>query len=231
MWRATPKYKGERLKTKIFKTKKAAIEWEREQKDQAKEDELSSLRGPDLLTICSKYLIYAERYTKKVYEEKFSLINNRLLKYFDKDMPIEDITQESIEEYLDKQRKERSANAANKDRKNLLALWNKAVKTYGVESNPVSGTERFPHDRQPQYTPPTKDVLKLLAAATRKETAFLYAYIYTGARRSEIYRWIWNEDINFERRTYRLGTRKNRDGSMSYEWFPMPDELYEQLWW
>lgn len=231
MWRATPKYKGERLTTKIFKSKKAAIEWEREQKDQAKEEEISSLKGPDLLTICSKYLIYAERFTKKVYEEKYTLINSRLLKYYDKDMPIADITQESIEEYLEKQKKERSANAANKDRKNLLALWNKAVKTYGVESNPIAETEKYGHDREPQYTPPVEDVLKVLMVATRSERIVLDAFIQTGGRRSEIFRWTWIDDINFNSRQVRLGSRKTKDGSMKYRWVKMSDSLFQNLNW
>jgi integrase len=68
-------------------------------------------------------------------------------------------------------------------------------------------------------------------AANRKERIFLDCYLQTGARRSEIFRWTWIDDINFEKREYRLGTRKTKDGSMEYEYFPMSDELYESLWW
>ena len=39
------------------------------------------------------------------------------------------------------------------------------------------------------------------------------------------------EDINFDARQVRLGTRKTRDGSMEYEWVPMSSELYDQLMW
>ena len=112
-----------------------------------------------------------------------------------------------------------------------MSLWNWGTKFCGFVGNPIQIIEKFPHTRLFQYTPPTKDVLKLLAAATRKERVFLYSYIYTGARRSEIYRWTWVDDINFEKRAYRLGTRKTKDGSMQYEWFPIPDELHDELWW
>jgi integrase len=85
--------------------------------------------------------------------------------------------------------------------------------------------------KAPQYTPPQEDILKLLMAATREERIFLNCYLQTGARRSEIFRWTWVDDINFERREVRLGTRKTRDGSMSYETLPMSGELYQDLWW
>jgi hypothetical protein len=32
-----------------------------------------------------------------------------------------------------------------------------------------------------------------------------------------VLRWTWDEDINFEERWVRLGTRKNRSGEMVYE--------------
>ncbi|MCP4105875.1 MAG: tyrosine-type recombinase/integrase [Desulfobacteraceae bacterium] len=85
--------------------------------------------------------------------------------------------------------------------------------------------------RKAQYTPPTDDILKELAAATKDESVFLDCYLQTGARRSEVFRWTWTEDINFEKREYRLGTRKTKDGSMEYEWFPMSDDLYKSLCW
>jgi integrase len=70
-----------------------------------------------------------------------------------------------------------------------------------------------------------------LAVATREESVFLNAYLQTGARKSEIFRWTWAADVNFEWREVRLGTRKTRDGSMSFELLAMSDELHEELWW
>jgi integrase len=81
-----------------------------------------------------------------------------------------------------------------------------------------------------QTTPPTEHMLKVLAAANRAERIFLNCYLHTGARRSEIFRWTWVEDINFQKREVRLGTRETRNGSMEYEWLPMSDELHTELW-
>jgi integrase len=133
--------------------------------------------------------------------------------------------------YLNKRVRDQSGNAYNKDRKNLLAMWIWGRKILKIEDNPVVDIERMPWDRTRHYMPSTQDVLKVMAVATRGEGVFLYSYILTGARRSEIFRWAWHEDINFQRRQYRLGTRKTRDGSMEYQWFEMSDLLYDELWW
>lgn len=230
-WRATPFYKGSRLNTKLFPTKKEALAYEMEVKIAAEKSEQKELQGTDLMSFCIKYLDYATRYAPKVYKEK-KAVTERILPQWGPDKLVSEITPEDAQRYLDTQATERSANAANKDRKNLLAMWNKGVKFFGIKENPFATTERRSHDREPQYTPPSADVLKVLMVADRKERVFLDAYLQTGARRAEIFRWTWVDDINFERREYRLGTRKTADGSMQYEWFPMSEDLYKSLqWW
>lgn len=133
------------------------------------------------------------------------------------------------EVYLRDQKENRSANASNKDRKNLKAMWKKA-RIYGVQYNPFDETEKFSHDRVPPYTPPIEDVLRLLAVTTRPEKNFLDCYIQTGARRSEIYRLLWT-DVDFKRKTIRLGSRKTKDGSMKYRTLDLSEDLYKTLWW
>lgn len=232
-WRGTPIYKGVRGKTKLFDRKKDALEYEKIKKKSMAERFLNLPKGTDLMTFCTKYLDFAERFSEKVYQEKRGVVR-RLIKNYGKEKLVADIAIEDVETYLKKQSIDRSANAANKDRKNMMAMWNWAIKRPSLEvnQNPVAITEKLPHERMPQYTPSVEDVLKVLLAADRKTRVYLYAYIFTGARRSEIWRWKWDEDINFERRQYRLGTRKTRDGTMKYEWFIMPDELFNELqWW
>jgi integrase len=128
------------------------------------------------------------------------------------------------------QAKTRSPNAANKDRKNLLALWNWGVKTLDLDRNPCIKTDRFVHNRKPQYTPPEKDVLKVLACTSGQDRVFLICYMHTAARRTEIMRLTW-DDINFERSEVRLWTRKTRDHSLEGVWLPMNKTLSDALWW
>jgi integrase len=181
-----------------------------------------------LMALCNKYLDFATKYQPKVYDEKVSVCK-RLVNAWGKNFPVTLITEEMCEKYLSAQMKLRSANASNKDRKNLKAMWNKST-VYGIQSNPWNSTEKFAHDVAPPYTPPIEDVLRLLAVATRSEKIFLDCYIQTGARRSEIFRLLWT-DVDFNRRMIRLGTRKTKDGSMKYRNIEMSDSLYQSLWW
>lgn len=230
-WRGVVKIDGKRVAQKLFRLKRDAVKWEREERAVRKETEKRLSEGLDLITFCSKYTIYSERYSEKTYNEKKNLCV-RIVKEWGTDTLVDDITEEMAVDYLLAQKMNRSANASNKDRKNLLSMWSKGVKIWGVSKNIFAGTEKYPHDRVPQFTPSPEQVLKVLMAASRKERVLLYAYIQTGARRSELFRWTWVEDINFEKRKYRLGTRKTRDGAMRYEWFPMAQELYDELsWW
>jgi len=229
-WRATPHHKGIRGKTKLCGTKKEAQEWERQERDRLKSIVLRQQKGMDLLTMCGRYLDHAERYSPKTYQEKRGVCK-KILQAWGQDVIVDTITPGMAEIFLIAQKKIRSPNAANKDRKNLNAMFNHAIKIYGVKSNPFAATQNFPCDREPQYTPPVEDVLRLLAVCTRNERVFLDAYLQTGARRSEIFRWTWHDDINFEQRRVRIGTRKTKDGSMRYRWLDMSTELYESLWW
>ena len=102
---------------------------------------------------------------------------------------------------------------------------------HDLPTNPVSKTDRLPYDKPVQYILPEKDVIAMLEVTSPEERVFLLAYLDTGARRSEIFRWTWADDVNFEKRQVWLGTRKTRDGSMKYEWMPMTKALFNGLWW
>lgn len=155
----------------------------------------------------------------------------KLLKCWKPETLVTDITPAMVLSYLTAQAKKRSPHASNKDRKNMLAMFNFANKFLNLAVNPVLKVEKLPADSQPQYTPLTEDILKVLLASTKEEKVFLTSYLQTGARRSEIFRWTWSQDINFAKREVRLGTRKTKDGSMEYVWLPMSDELYTELYW
>ncbi len=229
-WQGQVRHQG-KLYRADFPTKHQAADWEARKRKELNQGTQSKTRtGMDLLDFCNKYLDHAElRFTKKVFKEKKALCETLIERW--KDIEVQAVTPEMVNEYLAEQAKKRSNNAHNKDRKNLLAMWNWGLKIVGLPNNPVALIDKLPHDRKPQYTPPTVDMLKVLATAKREERVLLSCYIQTAARRSEIFRWTWVEDINFEKRQIRLGTRKTRDGSMEYEWLRMSDELYDDLWW
>jgi len=228
-WRGVVTYDGKRHQA-LLSTKREAVAWENEKRRELKETSKRLQEGMDLLTFCTKYLDYSTRYTPKTYDEKRSLCR-KILSAWGHDFLVQDVTPEMVLSYLDERAKGQSNNAFNKDRKNLLAMWNWGHEILDFPSNPVVRIKKRPHDRAIQYVPPTEDVLRVLAVATGEERVLLECYLQTGARRSEIFRWTWVDDLNFEKRQCRLGTRKTKDGSMEYVWFPMTDELYDSLWW
>ncbi len=242
-YRATVYHQGKRY-TSLLATKKDAKNWEIQKKKELKQISKKQQNGMALLTLCTKYLDDAVKFQPKTYQEKKSLAR-RILKCFGPEYPVDDITPEMILSYLnkraslgDRQGKKNTLkntnHAFNRDRKNLMAMWYWGIDILDQMQgcyNPVQKIKERSHDRGAQYVPPTADVLKMLAAATAEERVFLKCYLQTAARRSEIFRWTWAEDINFERRMVRLGSRKNKDRSMKYDWLPMSDNLYDSLMW
>jgi integrase len=229
VWRGQVKWQGKIFRAD-FRTRREAADWETGKRQELQEaSQARNQTVTDFLNFSNSYLDDAKlRFTQKTYREKKSLCETLLALWGNPSL--QDITPETIRQYLNVQAQTKSANCYNRDRKNLLAMWTWGMNILGLENNPVAKIKRLPHDRTPQYTPPTEHILKVLAAANREERIFLNCYLQTGARRSEIFRWTWAEDINFEKREVRLGTRKTRDGSMEYEWLPMSDELHDELW-
>ncbi len=229
-WRATPKYRGERLPTKLFGTKREASAYEARQRKIAKDTEKRQRSGMDLLTFCGRYLDHATRFVDKVYREKKAL-TERILTEWGPDCLVASIDENLAEQYLLKQKDERSANASNKDRKNLCAMWNWGKKILKVEANPFMVIEKQPHDVSIPETYIEDEILLLLAAANRDENLILRLFLETAGRRNEIFS-MAVQDVNIERRMVRLWTRKTRDGSREGQWLPITEHLAGELqWW
>jgi integrase len=88
-----------------------------------------------------------------------------------------------------------------------------------------------PHTKAVRRLIPIPDILKVLPAATGHDRVLLGAYWHTGARKGEVLRWTWADDINFEERWVRLGTRKYRSGEMIYQKIYLNDALLKLLKW
>jgi integrase len=225
-WRGQVQVRGQRSTQSGFQTKAKARDWENEERKRLKQTTLITYS-----LLSNKYLEYVEaRYTKRVYEEK-RLHVQQFVGFLGADLAIEGITAEHANNWLLGVRQSQSANAANKRRKNLLAMWNWGKRVLDLESNPFSKTEKYPHEPKTPVVPTEAEILKLLASVSGQDRVILETYINTGARRSEVFRLQWS-DVNFEQRTLRVGTRKTRDGSMRYRTLPINQRLFEWLeWW
>jgi integrase len=228
MWRGVVTHNGQRFQ-KFLPTKREAAEWEREKRLELTQRTQS---GKTFSLYYSEYLHWSKvRYSPNTYKEKETL-GKRLLRFLGSDLPLEEITPKHIQDFILESSETCTNNRANRDRKNLHSFWHWTQKIHDLPANPVGKVDKLPHARKEQYVPPETHILKILSVADRKERLFLNCYLQTAARRSEIFRLRWDEDINFERREIRLSTQKTKDGSLQYEWLPLTDDLHEELlWW
>jgi len=180
-----------------------------------------------------KYLNYAQSmFVRKTYKEKRQVFR-LFFKEINPAMPVNELKPADVLKYVVKQKEERSGNAANKDRKNLVAAWNWGMKYLNP---PLPGpnpclVERMPEIRHPRYVPPEEDFWKIYAVAEGQNSVMLLTFLHLAARRGEIFRLTWS-DVDFGNDRIRLWTRKRQDGTFEYDWLPMTKELRKSLrWW
>ena len=106
----------------------------------------------DLLTFSNRYLDFAKRFSTKVYKEKEAVLL-KILKEWGKHFPVASVTPDMAEQYILKQEKKRSGNAANKDLKNLNSIWNKGILTYAIKKKPF-----YQSSEDPPQSPKTADI-------------------------------------------------------------------------
>ena len=121
-----------------------------------------------------------------------------------------------------------SAFTANKELRYLRALFNFGIKQGLVKTNPTQGLEFMPVEKKIKYIPSKEDVAKVLLAADPDTQDYLVAIKDTMARMGEINRLTW-EDVDFERKTVVLYTRKKKGGHLTPRKVPMTTRLYSML--
>jgi site-specific recombinase XerD len=128
------------------------------------------------------------------------------------DQPAELVTKPTVKEYL-KVRAQLSGNcAANRDKKEIKALFNWAnAEDILFCRNPGKGIRDFPEDDYQAYNPPRQDILKVKMKAIGDELDFIECIHYLIARRREVQFLRW-QDVNFETGWVDLFTRKKGSG-------------------
>ena len=233
-WKAEFMFKRKRYRAKgFFKYKDEAKLWVKREKDRKKAThQMGTSLGEDisLWTLSQKYLKECEiNYRKKTFGEKKYCLE-RFYKYVG-NVQVTEITSPVINDFLNERADSQSNNAANKDRKNLKAFYSWVGGIYGILYDPTGPIKMKRHSKKARRLIPIQDVLKVQLVAEGQDRVLIGSYWHTGARKGEILRWTWDEDINFEERWVRLGTRKNRSGEMTYEKLWMNDDLYKLLKW
>lgn len=225
-WRATKMIDGKR-RSRLFATKAEAKRWEIEQSADVWRE--SSNQIPTALSWATAYLDDAKsRFSLKTYQEKHIAFRN-LFAFVDPATPVTCIPPAGILAAL-RHRAQGSGNAANKDRKNLVAAWAWGVRFLALdERNPFKAVKRFAHDERPRHMPTEEEFWRAVEAATcPDDRAFLVAALHTAARRGELFRLRW-QDVDLVAGTIRLGTRKTAEGGMQYAVIPMTSRLRDTL--
>jgi len=233
-WRAEFMVKGRRVRAKgFFQYKDEAREWIKEEKARIKEARNKySLRDKEhdlnLWSLAQKYLADCNvNQSRKTLDEKRYCLER--FYGFIGDVDVTKVEPVDILEFINKRAQSQSNCAANKDRKNLKAFYGWVQDMYGIMYDPTGPIKNRTHSRKTRRLIPISDILKVMLVAKGFERVLIGSYWHTGARKSEVLRWTWADDINFEERWIRLGTKKTHDGSMSYEKLWMNDDLYNLL--
>jgi len=216
---------------KVFSCKKEALAWEAKMRRKPVGDWQETTAITCLVDWAQSYLDYAkEKFSSKTYMEKRSAF-----KVFFQDvnpvLPVDQLTPAEVLNFILSQAKKRSGNAANKDRKNLIAAWNWGVHYMNpplAHKNPCQ-VEKMSEIRSPRYVPPEEDFWKVYEqASTQQDRVMLMAFLHLAARRSELFHLKWS-DVDFINKRICLWTKKREGGHKEYDWLPMTSDLRQAL--
>jgi len=118
---------------------------------------------------------------------------------------------------------------ANRDLKEFRALFRWSNRQTILQHNPVVNIEPYPEEETPRYIPPVEDIDKVILVASDWDLDFIQTVYHTLGRLSEILRLDWR-DINLEKRSVTLRTRKRKGGQMQSDIVPMSETLYRCLY-
>ena len=230
-WRYDFVLKGIRYSDQWYKTKRAAQKAEAEKREEVlnppQQIEIPTDMG--FLELVNRRLDYIQAYNSKKYYEDHIYLAKRWVNQWGK-LHCSQINLEMVERYLLKQKRSISAITANKELRNLRALFNFGLhpKRRWVQDNPTAGIEFFPVEKRVRYVPPKEDVFKVIMAADKDTQDYLWTILHTMGRMGEINRLTW-QDVNFEDQSVILYTRKKKGGHLTPRKVPMTEKLFNVL--
>ena len=144
------------------------------------------------------------------------------------DIDIGAITPDIIREKLIEIAGEKGNHRANKHLVALKSVFELAVNDGTLARNPCRGIRFFPAERAPKFIPSKDQISQVLLLANPLDRAYLTTIWLTAARVREVNNLAW-EDVDFERRTIRLWTRKKRGGHKTPRIVDMADKVFDAL--
>ncbi len=239
--------KRKKKKKEGFKTKREAEQWEREF--------LTSSTASTEITINALYSLYIEDKKKRIRPSSLSSLNidfqAHILPHFG-NMPVNKITPIDIKNWQNEllaKKKRVDANATlspkyiNQQKNHLSALFNYAVKLYGLEKNPCKLVDALKITSKPKIDIWTEEQFThFLDGINRRDNVLPYLILfYGGLRIGELLALTWG-DIDFENKTICIDKSIQRIGewgnstmvgapktNSGYRTIKMPDKVFEEL--
>lgn len=196
-----------------FETKTDARKWMSDEEARLKKPSAPTPTGTAFSSVAGPYLSDMEaRRQPNTYKYKVSTLN-RFLVHMGGDFLLDDLTISDIDTYCLQRRNAEGPKAANRDVVELKACLNWAIRKNLWQSNLFRQVEPYPETKFQRYVPTADDVTAVRAVAVGQERDLVDVLFYTGARLSEACRLAWT-DIDFDRMTITLWTRKRRGGGL-----------------
>lgn len=254
-WKGQVWFQGRMAAVKWFGSskadEKAAIAWEvNTRKELAAKAEqgavtvpIPSASAPPKVTLLEWGTAYLEeslrRNTPATFKEKRDGFR-RFVRYLDEtkdlspDDPVESFDRIQARRYLAWQHDRRGPNCSNKDRKVLTTAWkwgSSYMDNFPMDKpDPFLSCPRYAERRYPRYIPPEEDFWKVFAVAPEREQALLTCFLNLAARKGELLKLTW-DDVDFERGTVVLTTRKTRTGTVKRDEMPMNADVRRTMLW
>jgi integrase len=178
------------------------------------------------LDLVNKRLDYLKTYKSTTHYTQNVYMARRLVKAWP-GVTCRQISPDLVQQYI-AARGRSGPSAANKELRNLRALFNFGIKLGLIQTNPTLGLEFLPVERRLRYIPPKEDIAKVLLAADPDTQDYLLAIIDTLARVGEINRLTWT-DVDFTGKYVVLYTRKKRGGHLTPRKVAMTSRLQAML--
>lgn len=225
-WRYAFQHQGKRYSGSA-ETKHSARAKEAEHLKEVKKPNTRNGTSTDYLfsKVANDYLAYSERrHAKKTFEYKRMVFKNFIRSSGDRD--IRTIQPIDLHAYLNSRPSNHNYNA---HRKELCSLFSFAIKHIGLlDRSPCWNLDKLPEEQARKQIPTQEEFMRILAAAGPDERPLLIILAHTLARVDEILRLTW-ADVNFERQTVTLWTRKKKDGMMTPRHVPMNRDISSVL--
>jgi integrase len=229
-WRYQFKRNGTRYTGRGYKTKRDSEEAEAKHRKELKAIPQTPIQTPMAFSdYAAQYLQYAERkFVKDVFKRKFNTFDKFVKSQGD--MPIDQYAPINIHNYLNTLPTNNSYNEHRQELSSLFA-WIKKMDPYKFQFlvNPCLALDPMAVNEPEPPTPTVDDVLKIIAAAKPgDEQDLVLCCLHLLGRIDEILRLRW-KDVNFEKKTITLWTRKRKDGKYESDQMPMNQVLYDTL--